>query len=112
MLQVRLSRVDLRQILARKKDALYRNHQSLTSDMKARLQRERGRVELAAGRMNALSPLAILERGYAICRDQQGTILKDAGSVSAGKAVNVRLARGELGCRVELIRSGPPDSAG
>ena len=71
--------------------------------MKAVLQREKARVELAAGRMHALSPLAILERGYAICRDQQGIILKDAGSVSAGDAVNVRLARGELGCRVELV---------
>ena len=101
MLQTRLSRVDLHQIIARKRDARYRITQSLTSEMKAVLQRERARVELAAGRMHALSPLAILERGYAICRDQQRTILKDAGSASVGDMVHVRLARGELDCRVE-----------
>ncbi len=112
MLQTRLSRVDLRQIIARKRDALARALQSLASDIKARLQRERARAELAVGRMNALSPLAILERGYAICRDQRGIILKDSGGVSVGDAISVRLARGELGCRIESIGDARSDRAG
>ena len=48
-------------------------------------------------------------RGYAICRDPQGTILKDATAVSRGDKVDVRLTRGTIGCLVESVEdtSGP-----
>ncbi len=109
VLQTRLARVDLNQVIARKSNVLARLEQSLASDMRARLKAERSRLELAVGRMDALSPLAILERGYAICRDPQGTILKDATAVSRGDKVDVRLTRGTIGCLVESVEdtSGP-----
>ena len=109
VLQTRLARVDLNQVIARKSNVLARLEQSLASDMRARLKAERSRLELAVGRMDALSPLAILERGYAICRDPQGTILKDVAAVSRGDQVDVRLAHGTIGCRVESVEdtSGP-----
>src|SRR5262245_42860162 len=56
-----------------------------------------------AGRLNALSPLKVLERGYAIAGAEQ-RILSDAGEVAVGAPVQLRLARGELDCRVERIR--------
>jgi exodeoxyribonuclease VII large subunit len=55
--------------------------------------------------MHALSPLAILERGYAICRDAEGRILKEAAAVAAGDRVEARLARGTLECRVENVKT-------
>ncbi len=69
--------------------------------MRARLRQHQARLGLAAGRMDALSPLAILRRGYAICRDESGTIVRDAAAVHVGQQVGVDLARGGLRCRVE-----------
>ncbi len=109
VLQTRLIKWDLRQTLSRRREMLAHSHQMLASGIKARLLRERSRLALAAGKLNALSPLAILERGYAICRDAEGAVLRDATGVVAGDRVGVILAKGELRCRVEEIsESGPP----
>jgi exodeoxyribonuclease VII large subunit len=68
----------------------------------------RARTDLEAQRtaLAALSPFATLERGYAIVRDEQGTIVREAISRPVGSAVQVRLARGELDARVERVREG------
>jgi exodeoxyribonuclease VII large subunit len=47
-----------------------------------------------------LSPLAILERGYALVFDEAGQLVKDAAAVSAGEEISVRVARGEIGAVV------------
>jgi len=55
-----------------------------------------------AARLQSLSPLAVLGRGYAVCWNADRTvILRDAAGVGEGERVNVRLERGELRCRVE-----------
>ena len=48
-----------------------------------------------------LSPLKILDRGYAIVTSGTGTVLRDAGTVEAGDRLGVRLARGELVVQVQ-----------
>ena len=101
MLHTRLVKVDLRQAIARRREMLAGKKNRLGSGARSLLQRMRSRLELDMGRLNALSPLAILHRGYAICRDQQGQILRDAGLVAPGDRVEVKLAHGELDCRVE-----------
>ncbi len=74
--------------------------------MTARLQRARDQCSAYAERLLALSPLAVLSRGYAICRLQStGAILKDGSAVHAGDAVSVRLHRGSLGCAVTEVRA-------
>lgn len=52
-------------------------------------------------RLKAVSPLAILDRGYAVVTDHGGAIAKDAGAVPIGEMIGVRLARGHLKARVE-----------
>ena len=60
-----------------------------------------------AGRLESLSPLAVLARGYAMCWNQDRTvILRDAAALRAGDRVLVRLSRGELGCLVEESSHG------
>jgi exodeoxyribonuclease VII large subunit len=66
-----------------------------------RLTRAGHRMERGALRLQALSPLAVLQRGYAVCADLSGTILKDARDARRGAGVRVRLRRGRLRCIVE-----------
>jgi exodeoxyribonuclease VII large subunit len=51
--------------------------------------------------LNAVSPLATLERGYAIVSIQGGEILRDAAHVRPGAIIEARLAQGRLRAKVE-----------
>jgi exodeoxyribonuclease VII large subunit len=66
---------------------------------------ERKQVALGAahGRLRALSPRATLSRGYAIVRSE-GRVLREVVHVAPGDRLEVELARGELGARVEDVR--------
>jgi exodeoxyribonuclease VII large subunit len=70
-----------------------------------KLQEGRERLALSAASLDALSPLAVLQRGYAIAQDAAGKPLRDASSVKEGDAVSVRLAKGRLATRVERIEA-------
>jgi exodeoxyribonuclease VII large subunit len=71
---------------------------------RTRMRREE-RVRVLAGKLDALSPLAILARGYAICFAlPERRILKAAAAVEAGARVAVRLHHGELTCLVQAAR--------
>ena len=69
-----------------------------------RLAAERSAATLAA-RLDALSPLAVLGRGYAVCWNEARTsIIRASSDARPGDRVEVTLARGELTCRVEESR--------
>lgn len=69
------------------------------------LDRRRLLFGAVAGRLHALSPLAILERGYAIARTPRGDVIRRARDVSRGDVLDVRVGDGEIGCRVEEVRA-------
>jgi exodeoxyribonuclease VII large subunit len=71
--------------------------------METSLQEARERFALAAASLDALSPLAVLQRGYAIAQDASGRPLRDAASVAIGDEVRVRLAKGKLNTRIESV---------
>ena len=100
----RLARVDLGRLLQRKQEALGRGEQRLRAAFRSLAAAKRGSLDLAAGRLNAMSPLAILERGYSICRDARGNLVREAASTVPGDRIEARLARGVLECRVESIK--------
>lgn len=60
------------------------------------------------GRLNALNPLAVLERGYAVCRTTKGKVVRDAGTLSEGDQLSVKFHKGEARCRVENEVNSPP----
>ncbi|HEX6725131.1 MAG TPA: exodeoxyribonuclease VII large subunit, partial [Gaiella sp.] len=60
-------------------------------------------LDRSAARLQALSPRATLARGYAIVRAGDA-VVRDAGTVAAGGLVEIELARGGLGARVEEVR--------
>jgi exodeoxyribonuclease VII large subunit len=69
--------------------------------MRHRLDALRARVETTARALNTVSPLATLERGYAIAsRAADGGILRSAAQVAPGDDIEVRLAEGTLAARV------------
>ena len=80
----------------------------LTDRLRAGVDRrlDRGRLSLAgvAGQLTALSPLAVLDRGYALVRDSTGRIVREATAVSPGDPVGVMLGAGELECTVDGVR--------
>ncbi|MEW5953029.1 MAG: exodeoxyribonuclease VII large subunit [Bacillota bacterium] len=65
------------------------------------IQRDRGRLAVIAGKLDSLSPVSILARGYSICARPDGTVLRDSAEAGPGDEVNVTLHRGRLKCRVE-----------
>ncbi len=67
------------------------------------LERRRASLDHSAARLNALSPLATLARGYAIVR-AGGDAVREAASVSTGDRLEIELAAGGLGARVEDVR--------
>lgn len=68
-------------------------------------QRAQHFASLAAS-LDALSPLKVLGRGYAVARDENGNILRAAEEVSAGEKIEVLLGQGSLMCTVDEQRTG------
>jgi exodeoxyribonuclease VII large subunit len=62
------------------------------------VERRRERLGALSGRLHALSPLAILERGYSVARTGDGTLLRRVADLPAGKAFELRVADGSVGC--------------
>jgi exodeoxyribonuclease VII large subunit len=102
---------DLRAALARGAErTLERARTDLTADGKrlARapalmLERKRAALEATWGKLSALSPKATVSRGYAIVRTEEG-IVRAAQALSTGQRVDVELAEGAFGARVEETR--------
>ena len=67
-----------------------------------RLRQLKERLATNAGRLDALSPLAVLERGYSIAHKiPEETIVKDSDSLAAGDRLRITFAQGKAICRVE-----------
>ena len=73
--------------------------------IETKLHEARERLALAAASLDALSPLGVLQRGYAIAQDASGKLVRDATSVAPGDELSVRLAKGKLGTRIERIEA-------
>ena len=112
--------------LARDEASVARQRERLACALPASLDRSRTRLEhererlascggalvprfgqqaaLAAARLHDLSPLAVLGRGYAIARTEDGAVVKSVEAAPPGTAVDVAVADGVLACRVEQAR--------
>jgi exodeoxyribonuclease VII large subunit len=68
------------------------------------VERKRAALEKSAAKLLALSPLQTLERGYAIVRTESGDVMASSQALSPGARVDVTLADGGFGARVEEVR--------
>src|ERR1700758_746619 len=91
---------DLRLVLAGIRRELDAKVSSMAAAARNALLQKRARLERLTSQMEALSPLAILERGYALVFDAGGNLVKDAEQVKAGDDIRARVARGEIAATV------------
>ncbi len=75
-----------------------------------RLLQSRGALDRQTASLEALSPVAILNRGYALVFDAKGQLVKDAARFKAGDELSARLARGRIRARVTAAERGEPNS--
>ena len=95
----------MRHLLGRRErelDLLPRLARALTLQM----ERRRDAVRAMSGRLHALSPLATLERGYAIALTDERRLVRRVSDLSAGQLFSLRLTDGELPC---VVRSPSDD---
>jgi len=98
-LEIRLRRFDMRPRLAANRRRLEAAQTSVIEIVRRRLARRRSTLDQLSAKLSQLSPLRILERGYAIVSNPGG-IVKDAEAAPAGSGIHVRLAKGELDAKV------------
>ena len=68
-----------------------------------RFQQEEQRLARLAGRLDALSPLKVLARGYALASREDGTVIRAAGELTPGEPIRLRLGQGSARCTVDTI---------
>ena len=73
----------------------------MESALRHQLQHLRTQLRVAAGTLDAISPLATLQRGYAIVLDTNGHVVTSADTLNVGQQIEARLANGSVRARVE-----------
>ena len=89
-----------------KRMALDFTHQQLTNLAQTALAERQRQFSALAASLDALSPLKVLGRGYAVAKGTNGKILKTASDASVGDKITVSLGNGALGCTVDTIIAG------
>jgi exodeoxyribonuclease VII large subunit len=97
-LKLRIRDANIKHKLAEQGGALDVLTTRLGSAGRAAVNRDRKKFSVAIGKLEALSPLAVLARGYAIVFNHQGRIIKRATEVQSGARLRIRLAEGEMDC--------------
>jgi exodeoxyribonuclease VII large subunit len=103
-LATRLRSLDLRLRFAAARRRLEAAETALAQLARLRLTRAQGSLKPLLAHLTQLSPLKILERGYAIVSNPAGQIVKEPAEAPAGSEVNIRLAKGALAAKI--IRTG------
>lgn len=92
---------DLRRTLDAMRRDLEARTSALASAARSDLARRRARFEGRRATLEALSPLSILERGYALVFDARGNLVKDAHQVKPGNEIRARVSRGMIAATVK-----------
>jgi exodeoxyribonuclease VII large subunit len=105
MLSAAVRHYDVRRLLATMSKDWQAQSTALASAMRNLLLERKVRLDRMDTALQALSPLAILERGYALVFDASGKLLKDAAKVKAGDEISARLAKGTVEATVRRKKS-------
>ena len=103
-LAARLAALRPRVQLERAEHRIARLAPRLLTPTRARLTGLESRLAIAAGRLEATSPYAVLERGYSITRRADGSLLRHPREVAVGEPIETQLAQGILRSRIESVQ--------
>ena len=92
---------DVSRRLAAMREQLESRTEVLGAAFRAMLLQKRGQLERMSSELGALSPVAILDRGYALLFDSSGKLVKDSEQVTNGEEIRARVARGEIAAVVK-----------
>ena len=90
--------------IADKRLLLDYTQKNLASLAEKQVGERRQRFAALCASLHAMSPLAVLARGYAVARTANGTVLRSADEVTVGETIDVTLGRGSLACTVNETR--------
>jgi exodeoxyribonuclease VII large subunit len=85
-------------------NSLDRAEISVSTATRMKLQRSKQRFRALTEPLDALSPLAVLERGYAVCRMPDGAVVRSSGDVELGADIDVVVREGEIAARVTGLK--------
>lgn len=86
------------------RDTVIKHNETLLFLTTSLIKTRRLTLKELTGRLNALNPGAVLDRGYSITRSlPEKTIISDANTVSTGQLLEILLAKGTIRCRVEPV---------
>jgi len=109
-LQSRLYQLKLNRRLEQEWKSLEWLRHRLTQSMQLRLQRSQQHCQLLHQKLETLDPAAVLRRGYALVRDEQGAIARSVNTFVIGQTVQIQLEQGKLTATVTNIQD--PNSEG
>jgi exodeoxyribonuclease VII large subunit len=97
----RVRHFDFRRSLVITRSQLDAGTEALRNAFRTRLAERKAHLERLAAKLDALSPVKILDRGYALIFDSSGTLVKDATRLSPGEQVSARVTRGSFTAEVK-----------
>jgi exodeoxyribonuclease VII large subunit len=100
----RIRHFDFRRSLAITRSQLEAGCDAVVRAMRGRISGHHARVSQILAKLDALSPVKILERGYALMFDAHGSLIKDASRVSVGERISARVAKGTIAAEVKGIQ--------
>jgi len=99
-----LDAFDLRRRLSAVRTRLVAVDGRLGSAVARRRHTADARLRSTAARLDSLSPMRVLGRGYAVAFTRDGTIIRDVGALQPGEPITVRVERGQMDCTVKDTR--------
>lgn len=79
----------------------YEKH--MTAAFNLKLQEKKKLLYVNSAKLDSLSPLSVLSRGYGVVSDEKGRVIKSAGDISQGDKINLRLNDGSAICTVDAV---------
>ena len=97
-LAARLRESEVRHLINEHRSKVASLGASLQTSERAILERSGEKLGMATGKLDALSPLGVLGRGYAIVFDRAGNVIRSPNAVKRGDRLRLRVAEGEMDC--------------
>jgi len=83
-----------------KKNALQKNRQSLKTSIQSFLSSSQSRLIVFKKVIQSIDPQNVLDRGYSLITNEEGSVIKDSAQISEGEEITAKLAKGSFGAKV------------